>query len=659
MAYASFGVKVMKLSMRLGVVVALFALFVGHAHAQSLVSYTVGGTLSGLAAGKSLVLLKNGTTPLSLTANGSFVFSAAQASGNYVVTVGIQPSGQSCVVSNGSGNVTGANVSNVSVNCSNTYTVSGTVIGLTSSSLVLRMNASSLVVTGGAATFRFATGLSTGAAYAITVGIQPAGYSCSVTNGVGVINAVNIDNVKINCVATYTVSGVIKGLTASGLVLKLNNASSLITSGATSFKFSTALQTGTAYSVAVTSQPTAQVCLLVNASGVIGSANVTNVFVDCNAVTVPSSPTISNVVAGNGFTSVSFSAPASNGGAVITGYTLKCSSGSTALTATGVSSPLIVNGLTNLSTYTCYVTASNNVGTGSASASIVVTPYAGTTTTASILCPYSQSTPNITLTTGVTATSTSSWTCTGTVRSLTANGIPDHQIGTFPGPGNPNVPSAQSVNASAPLSPVAAPSNTAARLGYGYALNGVKFDPGTGGTCPNTATKSSDCSAIGSDPWKLEALGVAKSFFNFGTDSNNAHVQPTGAYHYHGMPEGILTKMGVTSANPSMALIGWAPDGYPIYARYGHTIPTDLTSPLKAIQSSWRIQLTPDTGRPSQTDIPMGVFLQDYEYVTGLGDLDDCNGRFDVTPEFPNGIYHYYATDDFPYFPRCWKGVVN
>lgn len=377
------------------------------------------------------------------------------------------------------------------------------------------------------------------------------------------------------------------------------------------------------------------------------------------ALTSPDAPTMGNAISGDGFATVNFTAPASNGGSVITGYTLSCISGSTTRTATGVSSPITISGLTNLTTYICSVVATNALGTSPASVSVGVTPSVGATNTASVLCPYNQSTPNITLTVGVTTTSTSSWACSGTLRSLTANGIPDHQIGTFPNLGNPNAPTVQTINASAPLTPVVATSNTALRLGFGYALNGVKFDPGTGGTCPNTATKSSDCAAIGTDPWKLEALGVAKSFFNFGTDSNNAHVQPTGMYHYHGMPEGILTKMGITSANPAMALIGWAPDGYPVYARYGHTIPTDITSPLKTIQSSWRIQLTPDVGRPSVTYIPMGVFLQDYEYVAGLGDLDDCNGRFDVTPEFPNGIYHYYATDNFPYFPRCWKGVVN
>ena len=55
----------------------------------------------------------------------------------------------------------------------------------------------------------------------------------------------------------------------------------------------------------------------------------------------------------------------------------------------------------------------------------------------------------------------------------------------------------------------------------------------------------------------------------------------------------------------------------------------------------------------------MGAFTQDFEYEEGYGDLDECNGRVGVTPEFPEGIYYYVVTDDFPYFTRCLKGDFN
>ena len=51
--------------------------------------------------------------------------------------------------------------------------------------------------------------------------------------------------------------------------------------------------------------------------------------------------------------------------------------------------------------------------------------------------------------------------------------------------------------------------------------------------------------------------------------------------------------------------------------------------------------------------------MQDYEYSAGLGNLDECNGRSGVTPEFPNGTYHYVLTDTFPYIPRCFRGTPD
>jgi len=378
-----------------------------------------------------------------------------------------------------------------------------------------------------------------------------------------------------------------------------------------------------------------------------------------STVTVPGAPTIGAATPGNASASIAFTAPASNGGAAITGYTANCAAAAgAAVTGTGTASPIAVAGLTNGTAYSCTVAATNSAGTSAASAAVSVTPTAGSgggTTTASVLCPYSQSTPNITLTAGVTATSTSAWTCSAALRSMVSNNVPNHQIGTFPNPGNPNTPTVQAnTTFSATLAPTLAASNSGLQ-NRGWALNGVKFDPGTGGSCPATATRASDCTAIGQGAYQLEAL---QSFFDFGVDRNNAHVQPTGMYHYHGMPEGILTAAGVTSTAQRMLLIGWAPDGFPIYARYGYSVAANATSALKVMKGSYAVDTVADAGRPSAANIPLGTFVSDWSYVAGSGDLDDCNGRFGVTPEFPNGIYHYYATDTYPYLPRCFKGVI-
>ncbi len=242
------------------------------------------------------------------------------------------------------------------------------------------------------------------------------------------------------------------------------------------------------------------------------------------------------------------------------------------------------------------------------------------------------------------------WRCSADARTLVANGVPDHPVGAFPNAGNPNPLAAQSVRFSTTLTPVVHAGSGAFVKVAGYALNGIKFDPGTAQSCD---TRCADRGAGRGNPWRIEALG--QPFFAFGVDASHAHVQPGGAYHYHGVPEGMLN--AAARAGRAMALIGWAVDGYPIYARFGHADATSLASPLRAMRPSYRLKTRPDAGRPRVDFAPMGTFTQDYEFVAGLGDLDQCNGRRDVTPEFPRGIYHYYATDGFPFIQRCVKGT--
>jgi hypothetical protein len=160
------------------------------------------------------------------------------------------------------------------------------------------------------------------------------------------------------------------------------------------------------------------------------------------------------------------------------------------------------------------------------------------------------------------------WNCDNGSRNLTANGVPDHEAGTFPNSGNPNTIAAVSISEEYSLAPVV--TNTASQLGgprgvTGYILNGVKVDAGTAGSCDDSGQSCSLIASSGS--WSIEALG--QTSFDFGTDDNNAHVQPTGDYHYHGMPEGFVTKQGGNSS--TMTIIGWAADGFPIYARYGYS----------------------------------------------------------------------------------------
>ncbi len=289
---------------------------------------------------------------------------------------------------------------------------------------------------------------------------------------------------------------------------------------------------------------------------------------------------------------------------------------------------------------------------GGGDASATTTGSSSSGSTAGVLCAYNTSAFNSSA--SVNATATANWSCSTTQRLLSANGLPDHAVGTFPNANNPNTISAQAVSASMTLTPSV--TTTATTLGgprgtTGYVLNGVKIDASTAGTCNDSGSNCSLAGMVGS--WNIEALG--QSSFKFGTDSNNAHVQPGGAYHYHGMPEGFVAAQGKGQA---MTLIGWAADGFPIYARYGYTTATDATSAIKVMQASYQLKTTPDANRPATSLYPMGTFAQDYQYVAGSGDLDECNGRTGVTPEFPSGTYHYMATDTYPYLQRCVKGTL-
>ena len=98
-------------------------------------NYTVGGTVSGLGSGKSVVLRNsNGNETLTAAANGPFTFvTPIPSESQYGVTVVTQPAQQTCTVSNGTGTVAAANVTSVSVVCSSSsFSVGGTLSGLAS-----------------------------------------------------------------------------------------------------------------------------------------------------------------------------------------------------------------------------------------------------------------------------------------------------------------------------------------------------------------------------------------------------------------------------------------------------------------------------------------------------------------------------------------------
>ena len=171
------------------------------------------------------MLQDNGGDNLSVTANGAFTFATALAGGAaYAVTVKTNPSGQTCTVSNGSGTVGSANVTNVAVTCASvaTYTVGGTVSGLSGTVVLQDNGGDNLSVTAnGVVHLRHRAGVGRG--YTVTVRTNPSGQTCTVSNGSGTVGSANVTNVAVTCasVATYSVGGTVSGL--SGTVVLQDN----------------------------------------------------------------------------------------------------------------------------------------------------------------------------------------------------------------------------------------------------------------------------------------------------------------------------------------------------------------------------------------------------------------------------------------------------
>jgi Galactose oxidase, central domain/Kelch motif len=254
------------------------------------ISYSVGGSVTGLPTGASVALQDNGGDTATVSANGNFTFATPIASGSpYSVTVLTQPVGTSCALSNGSGTVDAANVTSVTVDCSgNAYNVGVTVTGLfASESVVLQDNGSSNLTVSNNGIANFSTPSASGAAYAVTVLTQPAGETCSVAGGSGTVGNTNV-NVSVSCVGlSYTVGGTVTGLTGTGLTLQDNGGDNLAVAASGSFTFSMQVAGGSPYAVTILTQPSGQSCSVSNGSGTVSAAAITSINITCAAAAPP------------------------------------------------------------------------------------------------------------------------------------------------------------------------------------------------------------------------------------------------------------------------------------------------------------------------------------------------------------------------------------
>ena len=185
-------------------------------------TFTIGGTVSNLA-GTGLVLQDNGGDDLPVAADGAFTFATALADkAAYAVTVKTEPTGpaQTCAVTGGSGNVAGANVTSVAVACTTaSYSVGGTVSGLlTGQTLVLQDNGGDNLTLTDSGPFTFATKVTSGQPYDVTVLTQPSGGTCTVQNASGTMGAADVSNVSVTCTGseTYAYTGASVDFTVPG-----------------------------------------------------------------------------------------------------------------------------------------------------------------------------------------------------------------------------------------------------------------------------------------------------------------------------------------------------------------------------------------------------------------------------------------------------------
>lgn len=220
------------------------------------------------------------------------------------------------------------------------------------------------------------------------------------------------------------------------------------------------------------------------------------------------------------------------------------------------------------------------------------------------------------------------------IRTVVSNALPDHDTGEFPNDGNPNAIEAQSLSWTYAETGVNTGNATAVRT-TGVAINGVKFEPGTG--------ESVTCES--GESYRIEAI---QDLYDLGLDFNNAHVQPGGEYHYHGISSLLVE---IYDNDNDLVHIGFAADGNLIYY-----------SKSGAYSSSYVLADGTRTGSdcvatgPDQPTFDIegsaidGTYTSDWNFTADAGDLDECNG---VTID---GQYIYLATETYPFVGRCVMG---
>lgn len=260
-----------------------------------------------------------------------------------------------------------------------------------------------------------------------------------------------------------------------------------------------------------------------------------------------------------------------------------------------------------------------------------------------------------------------------------ATGMPAYHVGPYL---DNNINQAGNQNAifSLPLNPTENTGTKTATSGgnIGIFINGVAMFDFRDGVAWNSTTNAW-CGGPG-NPACPGGMGATQSwnrdaivYERIGFDCSKGHPAGTN-YHHHQNPSAFDLDLNVISnicnlydadglyainASQHSPLIGFAYDGFPVYGAYGYAN-ADGTGGITRIKSGYQLRnITTRTHHANGTDVPdgpavnttypLGTFREDYEWVSHPSDesyLDVHNGRFCVTPEYPNGIYCYFATVD-------------
>ena len=262
---------------------------------------------------------------------------------------------------------------------------------------------------------------------------------------------------------------------------------------------------------------------------------------------------------------------------------------------------------------------------------------------------------------------------------VTTTGVPAYPTGPFLD-GNPSLASNQNAIYKLPLSPTPNTGTLANTTGgnIGIFINGVSlfdyrdgvaWNPNTNALCGGPGNPPCPGGMGATSAWNRDAIPAERSGF----DCSKAHPA-NGNYHHHQNPSAFKFDLVVTSticnlydadglytidSTAHSPLLGYAYDGYPIYGAYGYKN-ADGTGGITRIKSGYDLaNYSVRTNYPDGTDVvdgpavsttyPLGYFKEDYQWVARTGEddyLDIHNGRFGITPEYPNGTYAYFATVD-------------